>query len=344
MNARPSLRVAHVTATFPPYWGGTGNVAWHNAHQMAQRGHAVHVLTADLGGEALAPDGVHVHRLRPLLRAGNAPVLPALLPALRGFDLIHLHYPFFFGAEAVWAASRLYRTPYVLTYHNALIGDGLRAPLFRAWERVLGTVVLSGADRVLAVSLDHAAAQSWFAGCAGRRCAELPNGVDTERFHPAVDGRWVRERFGIDSRTPLVLYAAALDRAHHFKGLHRLLDALRQLQIQQSDLALLIVGDGDQRGAYEAQVDALGLRPTIRFAGSVRQSDLPPYFAAADLLVLPTSPPESFGMVLIEAMACATPVIASDIPGVREVVRSTGGGRLVPPGDVDALAQAIGDL
>jgi glycosyltransferase involved in cell wall biosynthesis len=347
------LRIAHVTATFPPYWGGTGNVAWHNARELARRGHEVHVFTAGGsapgpgrpagdGSDPIDPEGVRVHRLTPLLRVGNAPVLPGLLPALRGFDLIHLHYPFFVGAELVWAAARLFRVPYVVTYHNALIGAGARAPLFRFWEAVPGRLTLGGSARVAAVSLDHAAAQPSLQRLSPGTLAEVPNGVDTTVFHPGAADPGLRAAFGIPADAPLLLFVAALDRAHYFKGLDRLLDALTLLRPHPAHL--LVVGDGDDRARYEARVDTLGLRPMVRFAGAVPHRATARYFASAELLVLPTGPPESFGMVLVEALACGTPVVASDIPGVRAVVRSTGGGLLVPPGDAGRLAETIAAL
>ena len=87
------MRIAQVVATFPPYRGGTGNVCYHNARDLARRGHDVHVFTMARDGVSTREvlDGMTVHRLRPLARLGNAAALPRLTRALRGFDLIHLH-------------------------------------------------------------------------------------------------------------------------------------------------------------------------------------------------------------------------------------------------------------
>ena len=164
------MRIAQVTATYPPYQGGTGNVCAYAARELARRGHEVQVLTAAApdgrGNERpdapQAPDGacLQVRRLRPLLRVGNAPLLPGLIGALRGFDLVHLHYPFIFGTEAVVLASALYDTPLVVSFHNDLIGDGLRAPLFSIYQRLAACLTLRGAARLCAVSLDHYASSS----------------------------------------------------------------------------------------------------------------------------------------------------------------------------------------
>src|SRR5688572_3965141 len=119
------LRIAHVTATFPPQWGGTGNIAYHNAVELASRGHHVSVLTADYPVTGAAdPDGVDVIRFRAPFRYGNAPFLPGLWTR-RSFDLVHLHYPFYFGAEMVFLRRMLGGTPYVVTYHQDVLFSGL---------------------------------------------------------------------------------------------------------------------------------------------------------------------------------------------------------------------------
>lgn len=339
------MRIAHVSATFPPYWAGTGNVCYHNARELARRGHEVQVLTAaapGLPGEDVVAD-VQVRRLPVALRAGNAPLLPGLIGALRGFDIIHLHYPFILGAEMVSLAALLYRTPFVLSFHNDLIGNGLRAPVFALYQQLSARATARRASRLCAVSTDHYQSSRLRRALPQRPgfVVELPNGVDVERFAPTGPRLDLRERFNLSPEARVLLFVGALDRAHHFKGLDRLLLALRHLP---PDVVLLVVGDGDLRPEYEAQAQALGLRSRVAFAGAVPHDDLPLYFRGADLTVLPSLPPESFGMVLIESLACGVPVVASNIPGVRQVVDHGSDGLLAKPGAPGALAAAIAQV
>lgn len=335
-----SLRIAQVTATFPPYQGGTGNVCYHNARELAQHGHEVHVFTAGLPGAPAREvrEGFIIHRLHPLLQVGNAPVLPDLIPALRGFDILHLHYPFVLGAEMVRLASIRYRIPFVVSFHNDLIGQGLRAHVFSLYQRLSAHLTMRAAAQLCAVSLDHYQSSCLRQMLAERAppVVELSNGVDTDHFCPGRST--VRERYGIPAEAKLVLFVAALDRAHHFKGLDALLQAFRTLP---SDMWLLIVGDGDLRPAYERQAAQLGLVDRTRFAGAVPHAETPPFYRGADLTVLPSSPPESFGLVLVESLACGTPVVASAIPGVRTVVDHGHDGLLVPAHNAASLAEAI---
>src|SRR5215211_5165491 len=134
MTERP-LRVAHVTATFPPYFGGTGNVCYHNARVLAARGHDVRVYTAAWPGKPDDPPGVVVRRMQTKLRMGNAALLLGLIRELKACDVVHLHSPFIGGGELATVIARLRRIPIVVTYHNDLLGSGVRGTLFALYSR-----------------------------------------------------------------------------------------------------------------------------------------------------------------------------------------------------------------
>jgi glycosyltransferase involved in cell wall biosynthesis len=332
------VRIAHVTATFPPQYTGTGMVCYHNALGLARLGHDVTVYTAAAGGgEAFDPPGVTVRRLPPLLRLGNAPLLPGLL-RLSGFDLVHLHYPFIFGAELVWAVSHLRDTPYVLTYHNDLIGQGVRRYLFAGYLAVSSPVVLRGARMLAVVSADHAASCLVRETLQGRwkDVVVIPNGVDIELFHPERVDPHLRERQSVPGDALIVLFVGALDQAHHYRRPDLLLEAVRRLRDPR--VHLLIVGDGDRMPYYRSYAAQCELDSRVRFLGTLDQSELVKVYATADVLVLPSQIQESFGLVLLEAWASGKPVIASNLPGVRSVVSHGEDGLLVRPGDAGDLA------
>jgi glycosyltransferase involved in cell wall biosynthesis len=339
------VRIAHVTATFPPHYTGTGVVCFHNALGLARLGHQVTVLTAgDVPAGYADPPQIEVRRLPAWFRLGNAPFTPALL-RLDHFDLVHLHYPFYFGGEFLFAGSLLAGRPYVVTYHQDVLFQGFLSFPERLHHRFLGRRILARAGRVLATSLDYAAASR-----LGKLMArypglvdELPNGVDAARFHPGVDGRSLRARYGLAGDQPVVLFVGALDRAHYFKGIDVLLAALAR--IPGDDVRLLLVGDGDLRTAYQARARALGLDQRVTFCGRVSAEELPAHYALCDLLALPsTTMGEAFGLVLVEAMASGKPVVASNLPGVRSVVADGEDGLLVRPGDAADLAAKLRTL
>jgi glycosyltransferase involved in cell wall biosynthesis len=341
------LRIAHITAAFPPYRSGTGTVCYHNALETARIGHDVHVFTADYGAEYAQdddPEGVTVHRLKPVFRVGNAPLLPGLL-RIGGFDVIHLHYPFIFGAELASLRSRMTRTPYVITYHQDVILGGALGRAVLAHEALIGRAILRGARRLMFTTLDYGRASRVgdLVERMSERVIDMPNGVDPAVFHPYVDTAALRARHRLSLGDRIALFVGGLDRAHYFKGVPVLLEALAR--IAEPCVKAVIVGDGDLRPQFEAQAAALGLAERVIFAGRAAQAELPAYYALCDALVLPSiTMGEAFGIVLLEAMACAKPVIASDLPGVRTVAAHGECGLVFPPGDSGALASALETL
>lgn len=347
------MRIAHVSATFAPYRCGTANVCYHNARILATLGHEVHVFTASLPSAPAVEvcDGFTVHRFRPLLRVGNAPVLPQLLWALRrtqaggGFDVIHLHYPFF-GGEITTLAAKLSHTPLVVTYHQDVFLSG-RFSEFTAWilRHTIGRLTLRAADRLLFTSRDYGEASYVRRMLSGREQAigELPNGVDLKSFSP--DSRASKRPslgWTVSADDKVALLVAALDQAHDFKGVDVFLHALAELP---STVKGVIVGKGNLRPTYEAMAKQLRISERVFFAGRVSDEELTESYRLADVTVLPSiTMGEAFGLVLVESLASGTPVIASNLPGVRTVVANKKDGFLVKPGDSADLATKLNTI
>jgi glycosyltransferase involved in cell wall biosynthesis len=291
-----------------------------------------------------------VHRLRPLVQVGNAPVLPQLLRVLGGFDVIHLHYPFY-GGEFTALAAKLYRTPLVVTYHQDVFLSGLMGVLEKLLRHSMGRFTLRTADRLLFTSRDYGQASYVSPMLRGREQAigELPNGVDSRKFTPvhplslaAAPKMLLRERYRLADGDKVALLVAGLDRAHYFKGVNIFLQALGELP---PTVKGVIVGDGELRQEYEATAKRLGMAERLFFAGRVTDEALPHYYRFADVTVLPSvTMGEAFGLVLLESLASGTPVIASNLPGVRTVVAAGQDGFLVQPGNVADLASKLTTL
>ncbi|MBD2465348.1 glycosyltransferase [Oscillatoria sp. FACHB-1407] len=172
----------------------------------------------------------------------------------------------------------------------------------------------------------------------------IPCGTDIQRFG-SVDQATARKLLGIPPETKLVLYVGRFDKR---KGIETLVRAIAQSELRgDANLKLMIGGgsspgrsDGIERDRIESIVRELGLSDITEFPGRLDQSVLPNYYAAADVVVVP-SHYEPFGLVPIEAMACRTPVVASNVGGLQFTVVSEVTGLLVPPKDDAAFAKAI---
>jgi glycosyltransferase involved in cell wall biosynthesis len=340
----PSLRIAHLTATFPPYPGGAGNTCYRFAKGQAERGHHVEVFTAPADGEPPDPGDAVIHRIQPAFAVGNAPLIPSLA-RVEGFDVVHLHYPFIFGSELTLLgrlSSRRRRQALLVHYKNRLVGKGPRRGAFAAYEHTVAPLLVDAADRVCVLSPDHASSVPYLRRIAERhpeKLVEMPNGVDAELFAPGRDETGLRASLGIEDDAVVVAFAATLDRAHHFKRLDLALAALASLTDER--VHLVVAGGGELLEDFRAQANAAGISGRVHFLGPVPHPQLPAVLRAADLFLLATEPPESFGIVLIEAMACGLPAIATEYPGVRAVIDNEETGWVVQPGDPARIAAAI---
>lgn len=338
------MKIAEVTATFPPYNAGTGNVCYHNSVELAKLGHDVSVYTGLKSNLKTENSKIlSIKYLKPLFSVGNAPFLPQLL-ALKDYDVVHLHYPFFFGAEFVYLNSVLKNSKYVLTYHNDVISDGLFGLFFKIHKHTLMKLILGRAEKIFVTSIDYCK-NSFLSELCERnpdKIVEIPNGVDIEKYNPKNDGSIIRKRLNIEDKK-IILFVGALDKPHFFKGVDILLESFNK--ICNSNYHLIIVGDGDLKQNYIEKANKLGVNSQVTFAGRVSDEDLPLYYATSDVTVLPsTTMGEAFGLVLVEAMATGKPVIASNLPGVRSVVDDGKNGFLVTPGDSESLASKINNL
>ncbi len=336
-NSKP--KIAQVVCTYPPYRGGMGQVAFEYTKRLRDRGYNVHVFTTR--HNELTQDPEYVHRLPSIVQIGNAGVMPSLYKRLSGFDLIHLHYPFFGGAEPVVVRKALGKDQgLVMTYHMDAVADGFKGMIFRAHRRALLPWLIGRVDRVLVSSEDYVKTSD-IASLPGvlDRTEIHPFGIDLTRFHPGKEPE-LFSQLGLRPGVPILLFVGGLDDAHYFKGVPILLEALKQLTSESWQV--LIVGNGNLRAGFEETVRLQKMEERIRFVGDVSEEDLARLYRIADIHVFPsTHRAEAFGLVALEAAASGIPTIASNLPGVRTVVQDGSTGLLVTPQSVSELANAV---
>lgn len=313
-----------------------GSVAAHDAADLMARGVEVAVFVPRIGVRP-APPGATA--LRSWWSIGNAAVMPQLFWRLRGFDVVHLHYPFYGTDIFVALACLIWNIPLVMTYHMVAHAPDYRQRLFSLHRKICEPIVLRIARRVLVSSLDYAKA----VGLRHRRLIERPLSVDTQRFAPG-DRQAARQKLGVLPREKVILFVGGLDHAHFFKGLGALLIAVQDLP-GSLPWRLLIVGDGELRKRYQKMASDIEITGRVTFLGNVDDETLPYVFQAADLHILPSMEMnEAFGLVTLEAAASGIPSVVSDLPGVRTVVVPHQTGLLVPPKDAGAITHVLDKL
>lgn len=322
--------------------GGMNVYVRETARRLGRLGYSIDIFTRDDGSQppvlALEPNArlisLEAGPREPVAKSESIELLPAFLHAMRSFRQHHdLHYDLLQSHywQAGWVASLLaprWGIPHVATFHTlgevknrALLSENETEQRISAERRIAQT-----ADRVICFSEHERQVLTSVYGSAPDHVEVIPCGVDLQRFQP-LDNAECRQALGLGS-VPIVLYVGRLEA---LKGIDILVLAMAQLE--RSDAQLLIVG-GDSQAEAEVRdlkqlAASLGIESRVRFVGAVEQSELPRYYNAADVCVMP-SYYESFGLVAVEAMACGTPVIGSRVGGLATTIEDGETGYLIP--------------
>ncbi len=328
-----SLRVLIATQSYYPKCGGIAEHVRHLSLALQEKGHRVQVLTSapgPPGGELPGPEIIRIGRRFEVPSNGtraNLAFHPFFRQALRavlsgGIDLVHVHSPL--EPFLPWAVLQEAQVPCLGTFHNAG-PTHLGYRLFARWLSPL-------AERLdLRIAVSRCAAEY-----AGRHFPGeylvIPNGVDPRRFRPRPSGA--------DPRPPTVLFVGGLEPR---KGLDVLIEAIAIAARRTAPPPrLVVVGDGSLRRRFLRE--ARRARIDFEWHGRVEPEEMPARYWEADLLAAPALYGESFGIVLLEALATGLPVVASRIEGFAELLGGCPAARLVQPGDPSALADGIAEM
>lgn len=341
------MKIAIITSTFPPYAGGIGNVALFNARELAKLGHQVTIFTPLYEPVKEEVTDIEIKRIKPFLKYGNAAFVPALGWMLKGYDIIHLHYPFFGGAEVVWFYKRKFRksgAKIILHYHMDVMGEGIFKTIFNIHRKFCLPKIIKMSDKIIFTSMDYGK-NSYLAKYLEKdleKFVEVSNGVDTKNFSPQPKDHNLMKKYEIDQDDKVVVFVGGLDKAHYFKGVEYLIAAMGRLRQTDYSWKLIIIGKGELQKEYENLASQLKLDFKVFFAGYVPNEDLPKHYNLADVVVLPSiDKSEAFGLTLVEGMSCGKPVVATDLAGVRSVVTDKMDGLLVQPKNSDDLAAKL---
>jgi glycosyltransferase involved in cell wall biosynthesis len=346
----PSFRILHVLYYYAPYTSGLTVYAERLSRELVARGYEITVLAARHDRSLPARevlDGVVVRRLPVAVTASRAVIVPKLMPTalalLRRHDILHLHLPLAEAAPLA-AAARLMGKRVIATHNADLDLSESR------FERLGSAVALSSgliagriAHRVLTNTHDRGRVSPLIRRLGSNVSVIAP---PIEIPAPSEGARnTIRARFALEPG-PVIGFVG---RPVVEKGIDVLATAMPMVQ-DRFPLAVLALAGPDTgtdgrpfMGPWDDQLNRLGA--AIRRLGPLDVQDLADFFSACDVLVLPsTNWTETFGMVQVEAMLCGTPVVASDLPGVREPITRTGMGRIARAGDAGDLASALCDV
>jgi glycosyltransferase involved in cell wall biosynthesis len=348
---RPAVRILIALTYYRPHVSGLTIYAQRLARALTLRGHSITVLTSRfdpaLPGHELV-DGVEIIRPWVMLRISKGVIMPwmgywANRLALT-HDVLSIHLPQF-DAPGIALRGRLLQKPTVLTYHSDL---SLPPTVFNKMANEVVNVANAAAanlsDRIVAYTHDFANHSPFLSRHLSKVQVIAPPvevGITSEATVQAF-----RERQHLTGHKVIGMAA----RLATEKGVEYLLEAAPTILERFPGTRFLFAGQyqnvlGEDAYARRLEPLLLALGERWTFLGVLPPDEMATFFKACDVTVLPSiNSTETFGLVQIESMICGTPVVASDLPGVREPTRMTGMGRVVPPRDSEALAQALLDV
>jgi len=337
------MKILIVTPYFPPRGGGVEHYTYNISKNLLDMGHEITVITS-ANKSAEEDHGIMIIRIKSRVSISNTPIDLTLVSSISNilrketFDVVNAHTPVPFYADMAAIASKRMKVPFVLTYHNDVIKESwpLRT-LSSIYNRTLLQLTLRSSDRIITPS-PYVHNESEMINKFLERTVWIPPGVDTEVYKPGK-GDW-KSKYGLPENSKIILFVGAMNRGHTHKGVDVLLKAFSM--IKDEDTYLVLAGTGDMIPDYKRISESLGIINRTLFTGFIDEETLIDLYRASDMLVLPTlNIAEGFGMVLIEANACGKPVIGSRVGGIKYVIKDGETGLLVPPGDPEALADAI---
>jgi len=326
------MKIAMLTEC-PLFFGGGERHVYEISKRLVLAGHEVDIMHpyghSQNVSEPISVRSAYAPRY-PILHYFSVPFLVNF--SLAEYDILHVHGLSWVISHLLAAVltKELEGTPVVCTFH--MTSNLERWPWY-PFEDLLLESCLRHVDAFIAVSNEHG--EKWSEVC-NKEIAVIPNGVDTNRFNPNVNGESIKKRLGIHGKFT-VLYVGRLAKQ---KGLEYLLRAVPITLKETKDIAFLIAGEGGLKKELEALAQQLGVNQQVKFLDFIPDSELPKYYAACDVFVLP-SVYEPFGMVLLEAMAAGKPVVATAVGGIPEIVFHGKNGFLVKPKEPKELANAI---
>ncbi len=332
-------RILQTPIRFYPSIGGVENYVYYLSKKLVDNGNFVKVICADEPRSCCKNiHGISIERLAYSFKITNTNIAFSLpLKILHSyFDVLHTHMPTPWTADWSILIAKFKKKRSVITIHNDMDkASFLGKMITKTYLFTLFKLTLTLVDKIIIVNPDWEnsfSATKKMLTPYKKKISIIPNGIDLSLFKKSDRG---------GAKENSLLFISVLDKHHKYKGLDYLLSSLRLLKRNFPDIELVVIGEGELKKYYQQKAELLGLSDNVRFIGEIKQEDLVGYYNAASVFILPSTEIEGFGIVLLEAMACNVPVVATSIVGTSSDIKEYNAGLVVEPKNAEDLAQAI---
>jgi glycosyltransferase involved in cell wall biosynthesis len=321
------MKIAILTSRFPPKWlAGTEIAAYNLAEHLAKRDHEIYIITSmDENLQIFQKEnGFYIHRIS----WSKIPIIGFLLFSVKIFlkiqqikpDIVHVQ-DLSMGIPA-WLAKKILKVSYTVWGQ----GNDVYCPNYST--RLTNKPILQNADAILALT-EHM--RNKLINIYNTEIYIVPNGIDVENYKDTTISP--TRKTGIKN----ILFVGNL---YSIKGVQYLISAMKKIHDEMSDVRLILVGDGEERKRLEELSKQLNMQSYVQFVGKVPHEKVKIFMHQADIFVLP-SLSEGLPIVILEAMACGLPIVASRVGGIPDLIKNGVHGYLVKAKMPDEIAEKI---
>jgi glycosyltransferase involved in cell wall biosynthesis len=339
-------RICLVTHYFPPHKGGIEQVSYEQSKRLIKMGFQIDVLTSKFEGRNKNPiEGIKIHHY-PSLNIAKRFGVPYPIISFKSYkiftklvkncDLVHAHGHVYMSSYMAGMVAKKFKKPFIVTQHNTFIDYQSFLNIFEQLnDFIIGKSTLKHADRIITVS-EETKKYVLRLGADKTKTSVIYNGVDADIFHLA-NKEESRNILGLPKSRKIIF---SVRRLVYKNGLDTLLESVPHIVHKHPEALFVVAGKGPSRKLIENRMKELKIENNIKLAGFVPDKLLPAYYNAADYFILPSASGEGLPLVLLEAMACGLPVIATAVGGTPEILEHMKTGILVPPRNPEAMTKA----
>jgi glycosyltransferase involved in cell wall biosynthesis len=330
------MKIIQTPVRFYPYTGGVEKYVLDYSKELVKQEIGVKIICAkDPKTEIREYEGIKIDKLKYLFKIANTNISLGLPFKLwkEDFDIIHTHLPTPWFADWSVIIAKLKRKKSVLTYHNDIVGEGAGGIIAKIYNNTLLKITLKLTDKII-ITQEKYLNYSPYLKKYKNKIVIIPNSVDLSRFKKLPE---------IKKEKDAVFFLSVLDKYHKYKGLDYLLEAIKIVKNNITNVKLIIGGRGELLDYYKNRVKKLNIEDNVKFHGFIPDEKLTEYYNKCEVFILPSidSKQEGFGIVLIEALACGTPVVTTNIVGMADEIKKYNAGMVVEPKNSKLLAESI---
>jgi 1,2-diacylglycerol 3-alpha-glucosyltransferase len=343
------LKIAFYSDTYLPAMDGVVVSMLNLKKELEKRGHSVYIFTSGDSKSKKKYSNKNVFIMQglkfrpyPQYRFAIFPYSSLLKKEFSKIDIIHIHTPFSMGLAGM-LASKMWNIPVISTYHTMLTDKNIidayypkNKNLQRITSKYLQKYTTFFYNRSKLTIAPTAAIKNMLLKWGINNTVVIPNSIDLNIFNSTINGAGVKKSLKLKNSDKIILYVGRISKE---KRIDTLLKAIKELNKKRNDIKLIICGIGPAMDFYEHMVAKMKLQ-NVKFLGFIKNKELPKYYAASDLLCLPSTF-ETQGMVAIEAMAMGKPVVGADYLALKELIKNGKNGEKFKPGDYISCSKKI---